>query len=451
MATSHGSLRWKLYGGGAEVAKLPNNRYAVTIRCQSHNLTKDWYYANLANLFKDFGSAYDLPLEDGDEASSSWTPDDGEEYPNLKLINIEYKYIPNMETPVLEFSYETLTGTWTNEDNNLNPLSVNGLRVLEQNQVAVGGTALPYDEDDIGVVTISDGGKTLYLAGINDRSSERKGQVTLSWAEAGTLSETVTPESTGLNRVSTTYLAVEPATSHPVITRTTQNVEGLKTITVVTFQRSDGGAITSTQPTNTYGDMEVFVYPGIVGVSSVTAKSVNNGVVVDNAINRFFYQQSPVERPIPVTKYVFFQTSSTPTAGDYTYDGALGLWSPSNYARGTYYGWRYQRDGFGTPIGESPGFRGFRTVEDDTEISGVVKSLSGTATDDDGLNGTLLLNGSTYSISVSGGPEKPDGNKYTLGTIDIKPAFIDVDGTQYYRKIITVATIPEQSGSTITS
>jgi len=446
MANSHGSLRWKLYGGGAEVAKLPNSRYAVTIRCQSHNLTKDWYYANLANLFKDFGSAYDLPLEDGDEASSSWTPDDGEEYPNLKLINIEYKYIPNMDTPVLEFSYETLTSTWTNEDNDLNPLSINGLRVLEQNQVAVSGTALPYDEDDVGVVTTSDGGKTLYLAGLEDRSSERKGQVTLSWAEAGTLSETVTPESTGLNRVSTTYLAVEPATSHPVISRTTQNVEGLKTITVVTLQRSDGSAITDGNPTNSFGRMYNFAYPGVVGVSSVTTTAISG----DTAINRFFYQQSPTERPIPATSYVFFQTASQPVAGDYTYGGAVGLWSPSNWARGTYYGWRYQGSNFGTPIGENTGFRGFRTVEDDSEISGVFTSISGTATDDDGLSGTLLLDGTTYSISVSGGPEKPDGKTYTLGVIDIAPAFIDVDGTQYYKKIITVATIPTQSGSTIT-
>jgi len=62
----------------------------------------------------------------------------------------------------------------------------------------------------------------------------------------------------------------------------------------------------------------------------------------------------------------------------------------------------------------------------------------------------LLLNGTTFGISVSGGPERPDGNTYTLGTIDIEPAFIDEDGVQYYKKVITVATIPTQGGSVIT-
>jgi hypothetical protein len=46
-----------------------------------------------------------------------------------------------------------------------------------------------------------------------------------------------------------------------------------------------------------------------------------------------------------------------------------------------------------------------------------------------------------WSISVSGGPGRPDGNKYVIG-IDLDEEFTDTDGTKYYKKEIIVATIP---------
>jgi hypothetical protein len=311
-------------------------------------------------------------------------------------------------------------------------------------------SASPFADGDVGTTTKLDGGTTLYLGSENiDNGNNVKRRIRI-WMEAGTLNISTATESTGLNRVSTTFLHIEGTTNGPIVSRSEQNVLGLKTITVSTLERSDGLSITNETPTNTFGAMFNFTYPGVVGASSVTTTSVQNGVVADSAVNRFFYQSSPVERPIPATSYVFFQLSSLPVTADYVYGGASGLWSPSEWAGGIYYGWRYQRDNFGTPIGERPSFRGFRAVENDSEVASVFTSLTGTATDDDGLSGTLLLNGTTFEISVSGGPEKPDGNTYTLGTIDIEPAFIDEDGVQYYKKVITVATIPTQGGSVIT-
>ena len=310
-------------------------------------------------------------------------------------------------------------------------------------------SASPFADGDVGRTTKLDGSTTLYLGSENiDNGNNVKRRIRI-WIQAGTLNISTATESAGLNRVSTTFLHIEGTTNGPIVSRSEQNVLGLKTITVSTLERSDGQSITDERPTNTFGTMFNFTYPGIVGVSSVTTRSVQNGVTVDDAKNRFFYQSSPVQRQIPATSHVFFQLSSLPVAEDYTYGNASGLWSPSNWAGGTYYGWRYQRENFGSPIGERPSFRGFRAVED-YEIGGVSRSIIGTATDNDGLSGTLLLNGTTFGISVSGGPERPDGNTYTLGTIDIEPAFIDEDGVQYYKKVITVATIPTQGGSVIT-
>jgi len=48
------------------------------------------------------------------------------------------------------------------------------------------------------------------------------------------------------------------------------------------------------------------------------------------------------------------------------------------------------------------------------------------------------------SITLVGGPEDPVGNSYTIQTPLLEEAFADVDGTQYYRKTVISATIPEQ-------
>lgn len=254
MATTHGSDKWCLYGGGAEVQPLPNSRYRVTIRCQEHSLSEDWYYANKANIFKSFGDAYDLPLEDGAGAGSSWTPADGEEYPDLTLIDTEYGYIPSKDTPLLSFVYETLTGSWANEDNDLNSSSINGLRVLEQTQVATSNTPLPYDEDDIGVVTNSDGGKTLYLVGIDDKSTERMGRVILQWAEKGILSvqtpkvggqQQVVVQALGMTSTEVDAALSEVAANHVLIDEGKGDYEGFQS-TDFTFQIDDFEVLSAT-------------------------------------------------------------------------------------------------------------------------------------------------------------------------------------------------------------
>ena len=57
-----------------------------------------------------------------------------------------------------------------------------------------GSVLSPYDEDDVGVATITDGGKTLYLANFQDQtgaeSDAQVGRVVTRWAEAGILSRT---------------------------------------------------------------------------------------------------------------------------------------------------------------------------------------------------------------------------------------------------------------------
>jgi hypothetical protein len=437
-----GTTRLKVANGSASVTKLWNGRYRLEFLCDPSSDKTDWYYENIGGILPEFAASQDAFFGKG--VDESWQAIPESVYPNMVCVEASYPYIPSIGEKRVSLAYETLTSSWVQEKDEDTDYELNGLKRVSRVSVALPETAYT---NVVGTTTIDSDGTTLYLGTYQIDETDAKWTLSEIWLEAGTLNVSTTTEATGLNRVATTFLHIEGATSGPVVSRSEQNVEGLKTITVTTLQRSDGGDLTDGDPTNTFGAMFNFSYPGVVGVSRVTTASLGG----DIAINRFFYQSPPVQRPIPATSYVFFQTSGLPASEDYVYDGAIGLWSPSEWAGGTYYGWRYQRDNFGTPIGERPGFRGFRAVEnDDDEIPNVYTSLTGMATDDDGLSGTLLLNGTTYEISVSGGPEKPDGNKYTLGTIDIEPAFVDEDGVQYYKKVITVATIPAQGSSVIT-
>ena len=57
--------------------------------------------------------------------------------------------------------------------------------------------------------------------------------------------------------------------------------------------------------------------------------------------------------------------------------------------------------------------------------------------------GERVVNNNTLSISLSGGPLKPDGQTYALEA-QAEPAFVGYDGTQYFRTTVISATIPNQ-------
>jgi hypothetical protein len=57
--------------------------------------------------------------------------------------------------------------------------------------------------------------------------------------------------------------------------------------------------------------------------------------------------------------------------------------------------------------------------------------------------GEKVMNNNTLSISVAGGPYKPDSQTYALEATS-EPAFVGYDGTQYYRTTVISATIPNQ-------
>ena len=470
----------QVFGVVPEITQLFNSRYRLTFRCELGDNEEAWYYDNKENIFAEFGT-----LMDAGYGHTPATPDPESTWPNQRLISHELQYIPQKDVQVLTFIYETLTSTWTKEQEDVRGSTANGLRTLTRTQVAKIDTAAPYDEDDVGVATITDNGKTLYLAGFEDQSKAddqvQIGRFVTRWAEAGTLQTSKRNLSEGVVQVSTTFLAVEGSTVGPIISRSTQSVSGLKTITVTTLQDKNGNSIVDggENLVNQYERKVDFTYPGVVTIRQDVLSSVAG---IDPIL--FNYDLNPpVQGKVEAKVSVIFQTASEIVASDETYNDGSGpadsFWNPTEWAR-TYVsgiGWNY------TAFSQTQGLRGYRVNPDVSQIitrdlvagnvglesrSGsdynvifINKSPSYIGKDSSSVDGSIFArvqgvsdnNGVEFTVNsrrlyastpfvmeASGGPVDPSGNKYVLD-LDLRPAFEDVDGNTYYKKTIITATV----------
>ena len=114
-----------------------------------------------------------------------------------------------------------------------------------------GSISSPYDEDDVGVATITDGGKTLYIASFQDKtgaeSNAQVGRVVTRWAEAGVFSVS-TNEDSITNEVVVDALNMDAAAvrsavaavtaNHNLKSQSTNDFEGLQSFRYVFEIRS---------------------------------------------------------------------------------------------------------------------------------------------------------------------------------------------------------------------
>lgn len=186
---------------------------------------------------------------------------------------------------------------------------------------------------------------------------------------------------------------------------------------------------------NQYKSFTPFTYPGEF-VAAAEAKAFNIMDLIARVV------RSPAQCKVLSTTYVFFQDSSDVTQADYTYDLSSGLYSPNVWGSV-----RFNASGSSGNVEfftDSQAFRGFRS--DSSTVSG---SVSGPAS----LNAVVRYNGSTkvvdsdlatYKVTVNSGPPDPVGSKWTTD-VSISPAFEDIDGNLFYKKVIVVTdAIPAQ-------
>tara|TARA_R110002072_G_scaffold3050_1_gene22929 strand:- start:1049 stop:2887 length:1839 start_codon:yes stop_codon:yes gene_type:complete len=415
------------------------------------NSRDDWYSANKARIFPDFGS-----LQSAEMSIDGLAPRTGEAYTDMRLTSVQSgnRSPRDGSDYIVVLTYETLGAAFVQiKDDNID-LELNGLRRVTRASIAKAGTDIPSDDKDIGTDYIDhqiDAEATVrcFLASyeIDDTDSYREFERT--YIQAGTLSVQKSNINSGIVQVTTTFLVTEGSTVGPIIRRSTDDFSGLNTISVTTLQNKSGQSITqggSTTPVNSYESLTKFSYPGVLNLVNKVLFS-NNRADFDDLSAIDFYLTPPNESMIAAETHIFFQTGSDIIAGDYTYDGASKLWNPqswaSNYASGL--------DRNRNPFSLTQAFRGYRAFAD---LDIVLREASAMEQQLDDLGvtfGQFMVNGRQISTSnsanvgIQGGPEDPEGNKYVLD-VQITPAFETVDGSVGYKKKIVVATIPARTG-----
>ncbi len=482
MSISHRTNRLKIKGSPS-VEKLQNDRYKLTITCSAMNSREDWYSANKARIFPDFGS-----LQSAEMSIDGLAPRTGEAYTDMRLTSVESgnRSPRDGSDYIVVLTYETLGSAFVQVKDDTVILQENGLRTVSRTSIAKAGTDIPTDDKDIGVDYIdhqidAETAVRCFLSSyeIDDTDSYREFERT--YIQAGTLSVSESNESEGVIKVTTTFLVTEGTTVGPVIARTTGEFAGLKTISVTTLQDSSGQSIVhgGANTVHQYNRMVDFTYPGVV---SIVGDKIDDNSVITNLYN--FDLQPPVQAKIESKVSVIFQTSADIVDGDFIFnDGggaATALWNPTEWAKTYMSGvtWNY------SPFSETKGLRGYRInttlsgvvafagstgnitffhannalaifqnksaghlrIDTNTNAGSLLAAISGVS-DSTGLRtiagGKRIFASTPYRMEVSGGPIDPVGVKFTLD-VDLRPAFTDVDGNTYYKKTIITSTIPAQ-------
>lgn len=271
---------------------------------------------------------------------------------------------------------------------------------------------------------------------IERRENEADGYVivTKRWAEGhGVISRQIRPREQGLRTETVTFLddeGLDPEGDPPagiVLADDTVEENGVTRHIVSRMQSLSGG-----DPLDgvalTYETLARFVYPGrakpivtdqefpIAGGGSVTKKSYD------------VFLSPPVETQVEATVEIKYQTSS-----ELDIPAEEPLWRPTEGAtiNAVWLGWSEH------PRSKVEGLRGYRAEGSKLEWTNAPSGWRYS------VFGDRVYNASAGFVEVTGGPEKPDGNTYTLEA-EIEPAFVGADGTVYYRQVRVYATIPAQ-------
>jgi hypothetical protein len=270
-----------------------------------------------------------------------------------------------------------------------------------------------------------------------ENSSREESGVTLyakRWAEGvGVIEKRIQPREGGLRietwvSIGQSYDASFMTPVGVLAAKDSDDIDGITRWTVTCFQKNDGNDPT-TGTALSYTTKRSFTYPGRAKAYGTSISVGYLGVKTNYDV----FKSPPVQALVDATISISYQTSTT--IGALTYS----LWNPTDWAtiRSWYLMWNAAP---GAIVDSLPNYRaegGYSVVSFNGGVTGYQESAFGNRVYGYG-------SGTPYFIEVTGGPSAPDGNTYTIETPTIEPAFIDYDGTQYYRKTIVTSTIPAQ-------
>ena len=238
MSISHRTNRLKLVGTPS-VEKLQNGRYKLTVTCSTMNSREDWYSANKARIFPDFGS-----LQSAEMSIDGLSPRTGEAYADMRLTQIESgnRSARDGGDYLVALTYETLGSSFIQVKDDNTDYELNGLRRVTRTSIAEAGTdyARTVGTSFIDHQIDSETAVRCFLSsyGIDDTDSFR--QVQEVYVEAGILSlqqefnnglKQVSVQAFGMTATEVSTELAVITTGHELISQNESDYEGIKTST----------------------------------------------------------------------------------------------------------------------------------------------------------------------------------------------------------------------------
>ena len=260
MATSHRTNRLKLIGTPA-VEQLQNGRYQLTVNCTTMNSREDWYSANKARIFPDFGS-----LESAEMSIDGLAPRTGEAYTDMRLVSVQSS--TQQEKYIVTLVYQTLGDSFVQVKDDTVTYTESGLRRVTRESIAKAGTDFQKTVGATSITSQIDGetAVTCILASYEVDDTDSYREVTEVYVQAGVLSRNISERNGGTGTGKLRIEVVEAFGETPVTTLTAgvkigdevSNVEGIPTKRF-TFAKGNGEIRTSTRPGRIDGTTEVTV------------------------------------------------------------------------------------------------------------------------------------------------------------------------------------------------
>ena len=232
MAISHRTNRLKLIGTPA-VEQLQNGRYQLTVNFTTMNSREDWYSANKARVFPDFGS-----LESAEMSIDGLAPRTGEAYTDMRLVSVQSS--TQQEKYIVTLVYQTLGASFVQVKDDTVNYTENGLRRVTRKSIAKSGTDF---QKTVGTTSIAsqidtETAVTCVLANyeVNDTDSYR--EVTEVYLEAGILSvrqdfnngqKRVSVQAFNKTAAEVTTALSEVTSDHKLISEQESDFAGIKT------------------------------------------------------------------------------------------------------------------------------------------------------------------------------------------------------------------------------
>ena len=101
--SNQGTIRLKVTNGAPEIEKLWNGRFKLEFLCDNNSPKEDWYYDNISSILPDYGILQETNFGSG--VSEDWEAIPSSVYPDMRLVETEYLYIPAMGDKRVKLTY----------------------------------------------------------------------------------------------------------------------------------------------------------------------------------------------------------------------------------------------------------------------------------------------------------------------------------------------------------